>query len=58
MGHYGPITKQIRGGAKPKGMVVVVGGCMGGVPPEKNTSADLLYTTRDSEDDMQVGWGA
>ncbi|GAB4815041.1 hypothetical protein N2152v2_002087 [Parachlorella kessleri] len=58
MGHYGPITKQIRGGAKPKGMVVVVGGCMSGVPPEKNTSADLLYTTRDSEDDLQLFWEA
>jgi hypothetical protein len=55
MGHYGPIVKQMRGGAKPSGMVVVVGGCHSGVPPEGNTSADLLYSLRDSEDDMQVG---
>lgn len=54
MGHYSPIVKQVRGGAKPQGMVVVVGGCMGGVPPEKNTSADLLYSFQDAEDDLQV----
>jgi lycopene cyclase CruP len=54
MGHYSPITKQIRGEQRPDGMVLVVGGCMEGVPPERNTSADLLYSFTDSSDDMQV----
>lgn len=54
MGHYSPIVKQMRGGAKPQGMVVVVGGCMGGVPQEHNTCADLLYSMEDSVHDMQV----
>jgi hypothetical protein len=26
-GHYSPIVKQLRGKAKPDGMVLVVGGC-------------------------------
>jgi lycopene cyclase CruP len=30
MGHYSPIVKQMRGKAKPEGMVIVVGGCAEG----------------------------
>lgn len=39
MGHYSPIVKQIRGGKKPEGMVLVVGSCADGVLPENNTCA-------------------
>jgi len=35
-GHYSPIVKQMRGGQKPQAMVLVVGSCADGVPPEKN----------------------
>jgi hypothetical protein len=36
MGHYSPIVKQMRGGAKPEGMVLVVGTCADGVPADRN----------------------
>ena len=39
MGHYSPIVKQMRGGAKPQGMVLVVGTCADGVPAERNRRA-------------------
>ena len=39
MGHYSPIVKQMRGGAKPEGMVLVVGTCADGVPAERNRCA-------------------
>ena len=39
MGHYSPIVKQIRGGRKPEGMVLVVGTCADGIPAENNTCA-------------------
>jgi lycopene cyclase CruP len=58
MGHYSPIVKQVRGGQRPDGMVVVVGGCMDGIPAEANTSADLLATITDSFDDTQLFWEA
>ncbi len=35
-GHYSPIVKQMRGGAKPQAMVLVVGSCADGVPLERN----------------------
>ncbi len=35
-GHYSPIVKQMRGGAKPQAMVLVVGSCADGSPPEQN----------------------
>ena len=37
MGHYSPIVKQMRGGAKPEGMVLVVGSCADGIAQEANT---------------------
>lgn len=58
MGHYSPIVKQIRGKQQPDGVVLVVGGAMEGMPADKNTSADLLYTFEDSEDDIQLFWEA
>jgi lycopene cyclase CruP len=58
MGHFSPVVKQIRAGQRPDGMVVVVGGCMEGVPAARNTSADLLYTFDDSADDLQLFWEA
>jgi hypothetical protein len=36
MGHYSPVVKQMRGGSKPEAMVLVLGGCADGVPPELN----------------------
>ena len=36
MGHYSPVVKQMRGGAKPQGMVLVVGTCAEGVPADRN----------------------
>ena len=39
MGHYSPVVKQMRGGSKPQGMVLVVGTCAHGVPAERNRCA-------------------
>jgi len=58
MGHYSPIVKQMRGKQQPDGVVLVVGGALEGIPSDKNTSADLLYTFEDSEDDIQLFWEA
>ncbi|GAX85016.1 hypothetical protein CEUSTIGMA_g12437.t1 [Chlamydomonas eustigma] len=58
MGHYSPIVKQIRGRAKPEGMVLVVGSCAAGYPQDINQSADLLYSFTDATDDMQLFWEA
>lgn len=54
MGHYSPIVKQSRAGQQPDGMLLVVGGCFEGVPPEHNTTADLLATVCDAADDQQL----
>ena len=40
----------------PAGMLLVVGGCWAGMPPEANRTADLLATVTDSADDMQLFW--
>ena len=56
MGHYSPVVKQMRGGRRPDGVVLVVGGAFEGVPPEANTSGDLLYSLADASDDMQLFW--
>ena len=58
MGHYSSIVKQLRQRQKPDGVVLVVGGALQGIPPEKNMSADLLYSFEDSVDDMQYFWEA
>lgn len=58
MGHYSPIVKQMRGGAKPEGMVLVVGSCADGIAQEANTTSDFLYTFTDAENDMQLFWEA
>ncbi|KAF6255437.1 hypothetical protein COO60DRAFT_211816 [Scenedesmus sp. NREL 46B-D3] len=58
MGHYSNIVKQMRGRAKPDGMVLVVGGCATGFPAELNTTADLLTTITDASADMQLFWEA
>lgn len=54
MGHYSPIVRQMRGGAKPEGIVMVVGGCHEGIPAERNVSGDLLCTIADSHNDLQM----
>lgn len=43
MGHYSNIVKQIRGGAKPDGIVMVAGGCAQANWPD-NSGGDILYT--------------
>jgi len=55
MGHFSPIVKQLRDGAKPESIVLVVGGCASeGVP--KFTSSDILASFTDAERDMQCFW--
>jgi lycopene cyclase CruP len=36
MGHWSPIVRQMRGGKKPDGICLVVGGCASGVPAAEN----------------------
>lgn len=45
-------------GQQPDGMLLVVGGCFAGVPPERNATADLLATVCDAADDSQLFWEA
>lgn len=56
MGHYSSIVKQIRGDQQPDGMLVVMGGCFDGVPPERNNAADLLYTFEDVDPSSGLQW--
>jgi len=58
MGHYSSVTKQIRQGQPEEGMLLVIGGCMSGIPSQRNNSADLLATIDDSNNDMQFFWEA
>lgn len=44
MGHGSPAARQLRGGAKPDGVCLVVGSCCSGFAPEANTTADVIYT--------------
>lgn len=41
---------------RPSGMLLVVGGCWAGMPPEANGTTDLLATVTDAEDDLQLFW--
>jgi len=55
MGHFSPVVKQLRNGARPESIVLVVGGCVTeGVP--KFTSSDILASFTDAERDMQFFW--
>ncbi len=56
MGHYSPIVKQMRGGSKPQGMVLVVGTCADGVPAERNRCAGLCQLAK-IRLDVRVGIG-
>ena len=56
MGHYSSIVKQIRGDQQPDGMLVVMGGCFDGTPPELNSTADLLYTFEDVDPSSGLQW--
>ncbi|RMZ52485.1 hypothetical protein APUTEX25_003628 [Auxenochlorella protothecoides] len=58
MGHWSPIVAQLRRGARPDRVVMVVGGCVDGVPPAANVAGDLLATLGDAADDMQLFWEA
>ena len=58
MGHYSPIVKQSREGQKEDGVVIVVGGCFEGIPEDQNSTADILVTREDSDNDLQFFWEA
>lgn len=58
MGHYSPIVKQQREGQPIEGVVIVVGGCMTGLPSQGEDHADVLVTLEDSDHDMQYFWEA
>ena len=55
MGHFSPIVRQLRNGAKPESIVFVVGGCIeAGVP--RFSHSDILSSFTDAERDMQCFW--
>lgn len=56
MGHYSSIVKQQRHGQPIEGVVIVVGGCMTGLPSQDEDHADLLVTIDNSENDLQYFW--
>ena len=60
MGFNSPIVRQIRGGAKPDGVCIVVGTCAEGFDASRNDSADLIRTVTDIEEDYrgQYFWEA
>ena len=55
MGHFSPVVKQLRKGAKPDSIVLVVGGCITEGVPEF-TSSDILASFTDASQDMQFFW--
>ncbi|MEL6494619.1 MAG: FAD-binding oxidoreductase, partial [Cyanobacteria bacterium J06623_7] len=56
MGHFSPIIKQVRNGAKPDGICVVVGSCASGFP--ENNAGDLIYSFTPIIDRCQYFWEA
>ncbi|PSO83071.1 MAG: FAD-dependent oxidoreductase [Cyanobacteria bacterium QS_5_48_63] len=56
MGHFSPIAKQARGGQKPEGACVVVGGCAQGYP--QNETGDLLLSFTPIQNQCQYFWEA
>jgi len=56
MGHRSPIVAQARGGSRPEGVCLVVGGCAQGIP--NNETGDLIYTFTPIEQHCQPFWEA
>ena len=56
MGHFSPIVKQIRKGAKPDSVCVVVGSCGEGYPD--NQTGDLIYSFTPIINQCQYFWEA
>ncbi|BAZ43157.1 hypothetical protein NIES4102_01530 [Chondrocystis sp. NIES-4102] len=56
MGHFSPIIKQARKGAKPEAVCVVVGSCAQGFP--QNSSGDLIYAFTPIINSCQYFWEA
>ena len=56
MGHFSPITKQARNGAKPDAVCVVVGSCAAGFP--ENNTGDLIYSFTPIINHCQYFWEA
>jgi 2-polyprenyl-6-methoxyphenol hydroxylase-like FAD-dependent oxidoreductase len=49
MGNASPIVRQVRHGAKPDGVCLVVGTCARGFDPAANATGDVIYTAGPSE---------
>jgi lycopene cyclase CruP len=56
MGHFSPIIKQVRKGAKPEAVCVVVGSCAQGFP--ENKTGDLIYAFTPIINHCQYFWEA
>lgn len=56
MGHFSPIIKQARNGAKPEAVCVVVGSCARGYPD--NQTGDLIYSFTPIINHCQYFWEA
>jgi lycopene cyclase CruP len=56
MGHFSPIVRQIRGGAKPDAVCLVVGTCAEGFAD--NTSGDLFASITPMQNQCQYFWEA
>ncbi|MDJ0595440.1 MAG: lycopene cyclase family protein [Pleurocapsa sp. MO_226.B13] len=56
MGHFSPIVKQARKGAKPEAVCVVVGSCARGYP--ENETGDLIYSFTPIINHCQYFWEA
>jgi lycopene cyclase CruP len=56
MGHFSPIIKQTRNGAKPDAVCIVVGSCAKGFP--ENNTGDLIYSFTPIINHCQYFWEA
>jgi lycopene cyclase CruP len=56
MGHFSPIIQQVRNGAKPDAVCVVVGSCGSGFP--ENNTGDLIYSFTPIINHCQYFWEA
>jgi lycopene cyclase CruP len=56
MGHFSPIIQQVRNGAKPDAVCVVVGSCGSGFP--ENNTGDLIYAFTPIINHCQYFWEA
>lgn len=56
MGHFSPIIKQVRNGAKPDAVCMVVGSCGSGFP--ENNTGDLIYSFTPIINHCQYFWEA